>query len=195
MKNLICLSLVSTLLMTMDGAEVDKSRNAASGADVTGIYSAFPISALQEGKPMEALLWANLGGLLSDDATPRAEARGKLVAVQISQTEDSLLVKMYDESGGLVLDMMKPFWRELLDGCDVVCVQTSGTLGEGVEGGRKSRVVGCIRMKRDHHSLVVDSESVQTFPRWLWFGERKYTHRSTFVFMATQKEPNSEQRY
>ena len=189
MKELICLSLVSTLLMTTEAAEVDRSRNAASGADVTGIYSAFPVSALHEGKPMEALLLANLGRLLSDDTPPQAEARGKLVAVQISQIEDNLQVKMYDESGGVVLDMMKPFWREVLDGCDVVCVQTSGTLGKGVEGGRRSRLVGRIRMRRDHHSLVVDSEVVQTFPRWFWFGERTYTHRTTFVFMAT-KEPN-----
>lgn len=159
--------------------------------DISGRYSAFPSSAWVDGKPADcAFLLANLGSLLTDDETPRVNVRGRLLAVQIVQSRESITVVMYDDSGLEVLNMTQPFYRDVHEGHDVVSIRTLGTVGKGVDDGRISHFVEIIRMRREQGYLHVQSESVQTYPRWLWIPEKRFYHDSSFIFPPNKSEPN-----
>ena len=180
MKSLTKL-LVAVLLM---GVLVGNAKT----MNISGTYFPFPREAWTNGKPADnAFLLVNLGRLLSDDETPRATTNGRLVAVRLDQSGKSITIRMYDETGQELLNHTKPFDVEWHNGKGVITMSTAGRLGDSTEGGKRSSVVEVIRMFRDDDRLYVNCESTQTFSRWLWIKEKKYTHKTSYVFVISNE--------
>lgn len=148
----------------------------AQGADISGSYSAFPASASEE-----ALMIEDLGGLIAGAEKQTVNARGQLSVVHISQSDDRIAVRMFDEAGLEVLNTTLLKFAQLYQGREMVCV-TRSWMAHGVEGGSNGYGTLLLRMYREHDQLIILAESTQIVHKFLWRKEKRYIINHSYVF-------------